>query len=126
MQAPAKQGVAKKRSCNADKPMCMRTSEGEDASLHKEACTLMPLRNGPAKKQRPVEEPRALPLRPAWEALSECQAGFMLQCAPAPASKGGGFRSTPRRKKGNNANRNKGGKNGGDRNDGRQEHVANN
>ena len=63
-QAPAKQGATKKRSCNADKPMCMRTSEGEDASLHKEASILASLRKGPAKKQRPPEGPRALPLRP--------------------------------------------------------------
>ena len=52
-QTPAKQGVTKKRSCNAGKPMCMRTSEGEDASLHKEASILASLRNGPTKKQRP-------------------------------------------------------------------------
>ena len=64
-QAPAKQGVAKKRSYSAGKPMSMRTSEGEDASLRKEAPALAPLRNGPAKKQRPPKGPRALPLRPA-------------------------------------------------------------
>ena len=58
-QAPAKQEVAKKRSCNAGKPMCMRASEGEDASLHKEASILASLRDGPAKKQRPAEGPRA-------------------------------------------------------------------
>ena len=42
-QAPAKQGVTKKRSCNAGKPMCMRTSEGGDASLRKEASILASL-----------------------------------------------------------------------------------
>ena len=63
-QAPAKQGVAKKRSCNAGKPMCMRASEGENASLHKDASILASLRNGPTKKQRSAEGPRALPLQP--------------------------------------------------------------
>ena len=64
-QAPAKQGVAKKRSCSAGKPMCVRASEGENASLHKDASILASLQNGPAKKQRPAEGPRALPLRPS-------------------------------------------------------------
>ena len=32
-QAPAKQEVAKKRSCNAGKPMPMRANEEEDTSL---------------------------------------------------------------------------------------------
>ena len=52
-QAPASQGAAKKRSCSAGKPVRARTSEGEDASLRKEASTLASLQNGPAKKQRP-------------------------------------------------------------------------
>ena len=63
-QAPAKQGVARKRSCSTGEPSCMRASEGEDASLRKEAPALAPLRDGLAKKQRPPEGPRALPLRP--------------------------------------------------------------
>ena len=63
-QAPAKQGVAKKRSCTAGKPMCMRASEGENASLRRDASILTSLRNDPTKKQCPAEEPHALPLRP--------------------------------------------------------------
>ena len=61
-QAPAKQEVAKKRSCSAGKPARMRASEGENASLRKDASILASLRNGPTKKQRPAEGPRALPL----------------------------------------------------------------
>ena len=63
-QAPAKQGVAKKRSCNAGKPISMRTNEEENTSLCKGASALAALRNGPTKKQRPAKGPRALPLRP--------------------------------------------------------------
>ena len=33
-QTPAKQEVAKKRSCNAGKPISIRTNEEENASLH--------------------------------------------------------------------------------------------
>ena len=62
-QAPAKQEVAKKRSCNASKPIPICTEE-ESASLRKGAPALAALRNGPAKKQRSAKEPRALPLRP--------------------------------------------------------------
>ena len=62
-QAPAKHGVSRKRSCGTGKPACMRTNGGENASLRKGASTLAPLRNGPSKKQRSPEEPRALPLR---------------------------------------------------------------
>ena len=80
-QAPAKQGAAKKRSCYAGKPMCMRTSEGEDASLRKEAPALAPLRDGPAKKQRPAEGPRALPLRP----IPACKRHCELRNAPCSA-----------------------------------------
>ena len=61
-QAPAKQEVAKKRSCNADKPTSICTNEEENASLHKGASALAALRNGPTKKQRSAEGPRALPL----------------------------------------------------------------
>ena len=63
-QAPAKQGVAKKRSCNAGKPACMRANDEENASLRKDASILASLQNGPTKKQRSAEGPRALPLRP--------------------------------------------------------------
>ena len=63
-QTPAKQEVTKKRSCNADKPMCMRTNEEENASLCRGASALAALRNGPTKKQRSAEGPRALSLQP--------------------------------------------------------------
>ena len=63
-QAPAKQGVTKKRSCNADKPISIRTNEEENASLYKGASALAALRNGPTKKQRSAKRPRALSLRP--------------------------------------------------------------
>ena len=63
-QAPAKQEVAKKRSCNAGKPISIRTNEEENASLRRGASALASLRNGPTKKQRSAKGPRALPLRP--------------------------------------------------------------
>ena len=63
-QTPAKQEVTKKRSCNADKPISIRTNEEENASLRKGAPALAALRGGPAKKQRSAKGPRALPLRP--------------------------------------------------------------
>ena len=63
-QAPAKQEVAKKRSCSAGKPACMGASEEENASLCRGASALASLRNGPTKKQRSAEGPRALPLQP--------------------------------------------------------------
>ena len=63
-QAPAKQEVAKKRSCNAGKPICMRANEEENASLCRGASALASLRNGPTKKQRSAEGPRALSLQP--------------------------------------------------------------
>ena len=63
-QAPAKREARRKRSCGASKPAHMRTSGGENASLRKGASILASLRNGPTKKQRSLEEPRALPLRP--------------------------------------------------------------
>ena len=63
-QTPAKQEVTKKRSCNAGKPISIRTNEEENASLCKGASALAALRNGPTKKQRPAKGPRALPLRP--------------------------------------------------------------
>ena len=63
-QTPAKQGVPKKRSCNAGKPICMRANEEENASLCRGASALASLRNGPTKKQRSAEGPRALPLQP--------------------------------------------------------------
>ena len=78
-QAPAKQGVAKKRSYNAGKPARMRASEGEGASLRKEAPALAPLRGGPAKKQHPPEGPRALPLRPIPTYKRVLVAHFYLQ-----------------------------------------------
>ena len=71
-QAPAKQGVTKKRSCNADKPICMRANEEENASLHRGASALASLRNGPTKKQRSAEGPRALSLQPISTRLSRC------------------------------------------------------
>ena len=63
-QTPAKQEVTKKRSCNADKPICMRTNEEENASLRRGAPALALLQNGPTKKQRSAGGPRALPLQP--------------------------------------------------------------
>ena len=63
-QAPAKQEVTKKRSCNVSKPTSICTNEEENASLHKGASALAALRNGPTKKQRSAKGPRALPLRP--------------------------------------------------------------
>ena len=64
-QTPAKQEVAKKRSCNAaGKPISIRTNEEENASLYKGASALAALRNGPTKKQRSAKGPRALSLRP--------------------------------------------------------------
>ena len=63
-QAPAKQEVAKKRTCNAGKPISICTNEEENASLRKGASALAALRNGPTKKQRSAKGPRALSLRP--------------------------------------------------------------
>ena len=63
-QAPAKQEVAKKRSCNAGKPARARANEEENAALRRGAPAPAPLRNSPAKKQRSAEGPRALPLQP--------------------------------------------------------------
>ena len=63
-QAPAKQEVTKKRSCNASKPICMGANEEENASLCRGASALAPLRDGPTKKQRSAEGPRALSLPP--------------------------------------------------------------
>ena len=63
-QTPAKQKVAKKRSCNAGKPISIHTNEEENASLYKGASALAALQNGPTKKQRSAKGPRALPLRP--------------------------------------------------------------
>ena len=60
-QTPAKQEVTKKHSCNADKPISIRTNEEENASLYKGASALAALRNGPTKKQRSAKGPRALP-----------------------------------------------------------------
>ena len=54
--------AAKKRSCNAGKPISIHTNEEENASLYKGASALAALRNGPTKKQRSAEGPRALPV----------------------------------------------------------------
>ena len=115
-QAPAKQKESKKRSCSLRKPACALTKVGENASVRGGASILASLRSAPTKKQRAPEEPRALPLRAistcqrrsaAAEAQSPARCGrlkpTMLQCTPAPASKGGGSRSTPRRKEGSSA-----------------------
>ena len=83
-QAPAKQEVSKKRSCDAGKPAHMRTNEGENTSLHKGASILAPLRNGPSKKQRSLGEPRALPLRP----ISTCKRYSEVARAPSSARHG--------------------------------------
>ena len=72
-QAPAKQEVTKKRSCNAGKPISSCTNEEENASLYKGASALAALRNGPTKKQRSAKGPRALPLRP----ISTCNATWI-------------------------------------------------
>ena len=63
-EAPAKQEMTKKRSCNPGKPISIHTNEAEDASLYKGASALAALRNGPTKKQRTAKGPRALSLRP--------------------------------------------------------------
>ena len=83
-QAPAKHEVCRKRSCDTDKPAHMRTSEGESASLRKGASILASLRNGPSKKQRPLGEPRALPLRP----ISTCKRYSEAARAPSAARHG--------------------------------------
>ena len=72
-QTPARHEVCRKRSCDANKPAHMRTNGGEDASLREGASILASLRNGPSKKQRSLEEPRALSLRPisAYKRYSE-------------------------------------------------------
>ena len=63
-QASASHEVSRKRSCDTGRPEHMRTSGGENTSLHKGASILVSLRNGPSKKQRSLGELRALPLRP--------------------------------------------------------------
>ena len=72
-QTPAKQGVTKKRSCNAGKPICMRTNEEENASLRRGASALASLQNGPTKKQRSAEGPRALPLQAEWRGSTRAE-----------------------------------------------------
>ena len=63
-EAPAKQEMTKKRSCNPGKPISIHTNEEEDASLYKGASALAALRNDSTKKQRTAKGPRALSLRP--------------------------------------------------------------
>ena len=83
-QTPVKQRANRKRSCESTKPAHMRTNGGENASLCKGAPILASLRNGPSKKQRLPEGPRALPLRP----ISTFRRGSEVARAQNPARRG--------------------------------------
>ena len=94
-QTPAKQEVAKKRSCNAGKPISICTSEEENASLHKGASALAALRNGPTKKQRSAKGPRALSLRPISTYKRHSEAARAEPCAAQAPQAYCGFLAAP-------------------------------
>ena len=83
-QAPAQGEECRKRGYSTGKPAHMRTSGEENASLRKGASILASLRNGPSKKQRPLGEPRELPLRP----ISTCKRCSEAARAPSAARHG--------------------------------------